>query len=218
MPFAPFLIPAMAGLTGPGLPTLAFRNTYVASPAGLNNTYNNVDIGNPAPDRLVVVVQGSATSNNANSQPLTLVINGVSATLAVANFNSWGQCVSIWYATVPVGNLVTVTESYGAASVSFSGIGVYSLYGLDQLSPLGTDSAAAIGVTSLSVTVPVQTSGFVIAFTRFGLTVTVANFTQNFQNNIGGGFSTVSSSDGTVTVTATQSGAQFAALAAASFR
>lgn len=183
-------------------------------------TYNfsNIDFGEEHPDRLVVIcVTGSDGGNG--TQITSATIGGVAATIHVntAQGGATSAYIGIISALVPRGTT-------GAVSITFNTsknrcyIGCYSLYNLDNLTPVGTSNPAWATSTNITVTSSAANTGFCIACsaTRTASTYTNTGAIEDFDISpttalsFTGATATVS---GSIVFTATSSGSIGAAAA-----
>lgn len=141
-------------------------------------SFTNCDIGTPASNRVVVVC---VTQNNPRSWGggvPSVVINGVTATIAVQGGNS-NRPAGIWYASVSTGSTgVTITVNPGGTNTGQNCvIGVYAIYPSSATPVDALADSTAGGGTSLTLTDLAKTAGGVAIFvthtTTTGLTNTV---------------------------------------------
>jgi hypothetical protein len=167
----------------PSTPFAEFRG-YRSSDSNLSSySFTDVDIGEPASNRVVVVCAHAAAGSGTSS--LTgCTINGVSATILRGGLGN-ADIAGIAYAVVPAGTVVTVSVTYGT-TYSRTGISVYSLYNLVSTTP---DASAADGPTSRSAsgTLNVQANSVVILSANW-LSASGTIATDNGQVNVDASF------------------------------
>lgn len=131
---------------------------------GTNTTtfsHASTNIGTEAADRFAIVVAENV-SGFANSNMLTCVINGVSASLLYEVIgNATTGCVSMWGANVPTGTSVTISGTHDLTS--FDSLSVYAAYGLQSTTPINKYSDIAHTSNALEVSIDEPDQGFVLA-------------------------------------------------------
>jgi hypothetical protein len=174
-------------------PTIEFVFGSNGSANVTSNTYSNVPLGEPG-DRMVVVCQFNG--GNPIAEPLSVTIGGISATRAIYELDFlWdANSVGIWYAKVPNGTDVSITETFATNRVN-SGIGVYVLRNLREGRLYDVNSfPIPYNSTSIPISIEVERGGFAIFITDyynydFRITPTTdisgANFdAQIFENDV----------------------------------
>lgn len=102
---------------------------------GDNRTYTSAYIGEPAPDRVVVLL-GYAQDVTTPAQTTNVLFNGIQTahlSLATAAGGGW-----ISSARVPYGTKMDIATSYLQDDFSSSALGVWALYGCKRSSPYAT--------------------------------------------------------------------------------
>lgn len=124
---------------------LLFSAAFKDSKNGASS-WANVDIGEPADDRIIVV----ATSDAAGTPIGSVTVAGNAATRRVN-----GTHAKIWTVSIPTGSTATISVS--SSSATLNAIGVYAIYGLNSEVPVDTDTGGS------TATLDVNSGGFVIA-------------------------------------------------------
>lgn len=132
-----------------------FADAYDEAVIDTGKTFNSVNFGPAASDRLIVVCSYSSGGSAPTFSSFT--IGGVSAT-QLADITNTGHRATIWGALVPSGTSGTV--SYTLSAGSFSAISVYAITGIDSLTP---DATATGTGASIDLSLNVQAGDIVIA-------------------------------------------------------
>lgn len=176
----------------PPEPSVAFADGLLSSPTGLVHTFPSVAFGNASSFRKIIVgFQYGA------SEPSSVMIGGVDATLAVRRSNSSvpSQKMDLWQANVPTGTNGNVVVTFNSpASLNML---VWSTYSLESAvyDTATTDGPGIANTTSLSVPIDVPAGGVVLGFfwatgtSGSNFSVTWTNLTENFETGVTSGYS-----------------------------
>lgn len=153
--------PLIGFMAGSGvIPILTFQAHQEEGANQTTYTWTNMAIGDPTPDRLIIVVAFAHDSaDTAGEAPNTITVAGVTATLhvSIAGTGTNEGSIAIGTALVPTGTTATIVVTYPGARVR-AGIGVYSLTNYGNSIPVQTDSeAATVDGTTISVDLTVGT-------------------------------------------------------------
>jgi hypothetical protein len=211
--------------SGGGGPLVAtFQSSATASVVSPVATYTNAPIGTASIDRCVIA---GFTCDNNGSTGLTFTcdIGGVTATQLVIFETATKQNYSgLWIARVPTGTTATINVT-GSGSVSTATrIHVWTMTGLDSLSPTSTGSteakSTAPGVINVNLTT-LNNATFAVAGNIAAATFTWTNITERSDVTVSlSGHSAASGSAQpvqTLAVTCTPSATTTGAMVAASF-
>lgn len=141
----------------PGYPNVTYIGTTVDTATATTYTFTSVDIGTASADRLVVVVAGDYDSSGGTLNSVTIA--GTAGTLADVE-NSEDQNCAIYYRTVTSGTTATIVVTLSNSSVN-AFISVYTITGLNSITPTGTSSPTA-GSTDPTAAINVSEGGAVI--------------------------------------------------------
>lgn len=120
--------------------------TTVTDPANLTSyTFNNVSIGTPRTDRLVVVV---VQTSSTTSHTATVTIGGVAATAALNT--AAGLLIAMFARPIPQGTTATIVVTASAGTPTKCVVNVYTLYGLSSNTRVAAIYADITGTTASS--------------------------------------------------------------------
>lgn len=132
-----------------------------------------IDIGPPAPDRMVVIIChfGRNPANSAAVDVTSVTLGGQTMTPIVKALQSTGtgarSSIHMHATPFPSGTSAAVFASITATAFS-KVYSSFSLYNLDSPSPFGTGTAQNASGTSITNTLNMPTGGIQVAGGRFG--------------------------------------------------
>mgnify|MGYP001232352836 CR=1 FL=1 len=199
--------------------------------AGLNGnlsntggTFNNVSVGNPSPDRRLIIVGALLATESGN---VAVSVGGNSATIDAESPIDGSNSLIAFIASIALPSGLKANIQITKSSLIRCGIRVYPVYSLRRATPIGVGVDASLNATSLSVALPVTPDGigFASAFCANNPTfswtgaVADANFNIGGSTNFGSGYFDSATWDGGRTVSFTTGvAATECSLAAASYR
>lgn len=209
------------------VPYYTYNGNYNSASDLTTYSFTGCNFGSARSDRLIAVVIQARASPVASRTLSSITIGGVTGTVHVENTISGVPCV-IASALVPTGTsgTVSLTWSAGMGGVSIS---LYSMYNLSSNTPNGSWSNTWSS-GNCSTAVAVKSNGILLAATTVGGTnaVTYTTITKDwdFQFTIdsgvvrttAGGSATISSSNSSLSITATCSGNTAGVLSVAAWR
>ena len=176
----------------------AFSLEYIStdtSTLGTTHTFSGVSLGDPSPNRIIIV---SVQQSNDNTPP-SFTIGGVTATQIITKL-SGNTRATIYAAAVPSG---ATGDIVGTGASMALRIGWYTM-----IMPSGSTTPTNTGSTSVSsgnislfCTVPTNGVGVVIVADDATGGHTATNYTEDFDGTDGGGFD--SGTGGTFTASTT---------------
>jgi len=197
-----------------GVQSVNFIDTYDSGGNGPAYTFNSVDIGTEASDRLVVVAchaTGNTEAPDINLSSMTL--NGSSMIKATALAEDTAA-VDLYYLTVASGTSATIVATYPQTKRRCT-IAVYTITGLGSDNPIDVNESANSDITpTLTLNIP---TGAVAIYAHTSAntsntTVTYSSATEHYDQVIGGENTTCS---GATLTSAGNAHTQTATLAAA---
>lgn len=202
----------------PIVPYYRYLGAYVDTSSPASYTFSNVDFGQPASGRVIVVVAGNRDSAGGGDTYPTATIGGVTADNTVSAVNSV-LGIAIKSARVPTGTSGTVTLSL-IDPVDHTWIAVYALYGL--LSPTAVDTDSATDANSFSALVA-RPNGIIIAggVATSGTSFAPTNLTEHYDADVETARYTAAANQGILgssTYAASLTGSGTRAIVAASWR
>jgi hypothetical protein len=138
---------------GGGFATYAASDNPASQSTGTSTaTFNGVNIGTAASNRVVVVI--SSCESNVGT---AVTIGGISASLAIGE-STGVSSLQIWYATVPTGTTATIIHTAAGNAIQ-QVIQVGYFYSGASTTPSNTNSIGQ-GTSPQSLAVTVPTGGF----------------------------------------------------------
>jgi hypothetical protein len=200
-----------------GFPSFSYRNAYGSASNLTTYTFSNSDIGDPSPDRYIVVYGSAYTGSGGTTRSVSSVtIGGVTANL---DYSSGAVALPTFFAKalVPTGTTGNVVVTFSAGVVNCA-IAVYAVYGLK--STTAVDSDAGTLASGASLTLDTEQGGMIFggcnlfsstAGSVTGLTLDFDVTTDSGQKIYGGSAKTTANST-TVTFNLTGSARRYAAV------
>lgn len=183
-------------------------------------------LGEPSPDRVIIVAVHHGSSNTANRTITAATIGGVAANiLTTGDTEATGTHTSIIQAKVPNGVVGDIRITLSSGDVTFnSRLAIYRLTGRNSWSFPYANKTSAPGVSSRTLTVPVVSGDLILASGRMNGTASVsAPLVQTYLAAAGagsfvGGVVTDNTVTGNVVLTANGTASGGASLAAITIR
>jgi len=154
---------------------VTFQQASGNNSGGSSTTYSGVSFGTASSDRYVVVL---ATGRHTSTFTQTATIGGISATEVATLLNSTANFhrISVFIASVPTGTTGSVVLNF-STSIVRNMISVFSVTGIDGLTPFATASSTA-NPASGTITIPADGIAIAGAYNILGGAYTWSNLTE----------------------------------------
>jgi len=146
-------------------PELILTHRAVSSSNATTYTFSNVNIGDPAPDRLIVVLAYITEADaSAGDIPTSVSIDGVNGTIHVTGVGTGSNSTSVSVVSrlVTAGTSIAIVITAPDAQVR-AAIAVYTLRKYTSATPTATQGAQVGASTNISVTLDVPPNRIGIA-------------------------------------------------------